>query len=491
MAGEEDPLVGELLLGQFRIVEKIGRGACGSVYRAWQIGVERDVAIKVLHEEAAKSPEFSIRFTREAQATARLASPNIITIYSLGHTAAGLPFMAMEWVNGYPLGAEPGDIGLVRHALYSAKEAVDIGKQIASALVQAHAAGVIHRDLKPDNVLVSKSHGRPVVTVLDFGIAKLLDRHLMKPGESQLTRQGAVYGTPAYLSPEQAGGTDVDARSDLYSVGVILYELLVGKRPFESVGVALLLDHVSGVVPDLQERAPHIPAPLAALVMRLLAKDPENRVQSAIALYEALDSISFVAPICSESPAVLEDFAFAKTSLHNEALVPKRRLGRRSLFAALLASGLIAFGTNSENNSVAEGNHVGAVTAKVLPVQSVAETEKEIQPVGPRRAMMLSSGGYALRVLVPTQLTVHTDEQIAIELWDPKGRPVDLPAMAVVFTDAKGVEHGVSARSGTQMGRYEIRRRFEQMGAHSMQIFPEGVDATLRLHFEVESAPNS
>ena len=217
-----EPWVGRRLLGQFQIESICGHGATGTVYRAVQAGMDRQVAVKVLRADLVKDTEIVKRFIREARAGAKLNHPNIATVHLVGQTEDGVPFLVMEYVEGSALAAlldasAPGSRGRP----LPLSRIVRIGSQIASALSEAHAQGIVHRDLKPENILLSQRRGESdVVKVVDFGIAKMLAH--AAPGEDPISRMGTVFGTPHYIAPEQASGQPVDGRADLYSLGSAL-----------------------------------------------------------------------------------------------------------------------------------------------------------------------------------------------------------------------------------------------------------------------------
>ena len=286
-----DPYIGKVFDDQFEVREVCGRGSMGTVYKAWQKSVEREVAIKVLRRDLMKDASIVKRFEREARAAARLSHPNIITVFTVGQTDDGIPFLAMEFVKGFSLARvceREGPLPPVR--------AIHIGRQITSALTEAHNQDVVHRDLKPENILLSnKAQAPDFVKVLDFGIAKILHGD---DGESQLTQTGAIFGTPHYLAPEQASGGDVDHRTDLYALGVILFEVMVGRLPFPSdSGMAVLVQHIKDTPPRPRDLNPSIPQPLEDVILTALEKSPDDRFQSAAEFGDALgrvvDKINF------------------------------------------------------------------------------------------------------------------------------------------------------------------------------------------------------
>jgi serine/threonine protein kinase len=277
---EEDPYVGQTLLGQFQVEEVIGQGGMGRVYRARQLGFDRPVAIKILHTDLVTNTEMVKRFNREARIISRLDHPGIIHVYLFGELPDGNLYLAMEYVDGRSL------TELMAGGPLPVDTSVHIVRQILSALTEAHRKGVVHRDLKPDNImLVQRSDDALSVKVLDFGIAKFLGSRTM------LTQQGLVFGSARYISPEAAAGETVDERADLYAVGVILYQMLAGRPPFDdSSAVSLLMRHVNDPPPPLLEQpgATDVPATIAAVVMQSLKKDPSHRFDDATAMRAAL-----------------------------------------------------------------------------------------------------------------------------------------------------------------------------------------------------------
>jgi len=279
----EKPLAGRLTdaLGDAYTIEgEVGRGGMGVVYRARDERLQRRVAIKVLPPELAFQRDIRERFTREAQTAARLSHPHIVPIHSVGE-GEGLVYFVMGYVDGESVAAR-----IRRRGKLPVEEARRIMKETADALSAAHALSIIHRDIKPDNILLEGTRGRVMVT--DFGIAKALSA----TSAATLTGAGVAIGTPAFMSPEQAAGErEIDGRSDLYSLGIVAYQMLTGELPFNAPTVAgILMKQITEVAPDVSAKRPDVSEDLALAVTRCLEKDPENRWPSADALRRALES---------------------------------------------------------------------------------------------------------------------------------------------------------------------------------------------------------
>ena len=258
-------MVGEVIAGRYELEELVGTGGMSTVYRARDRLLERHVAIKVLHEHYSRDEDYVERFRREARAAAKLSHPNIVTVIDRGE-ADGRQFIVFEYVDGRNLKQ------LVRsRGRLPVRDALELGVEIGRALSFAHAQGFVHRDVKPQNVLL----GNGDVKVTDFGIARSLD---VRAG---LTQTGTVLGTSEYISPEQATGREVDARTDVYSLGVVVYELLAGDPPYSGDSfVAVAMRHVSEPVPSITARRPDVPLRVDAALQRAMAKDPDERFQS-------------------------------------------------------------------------------------------------------------------------------------------------------------------------------------------------------------------
>ncbi len=274
------PRLSEALGTAFTIEGEIGRGGMGVVYRARDERLKRRVAIKVLPPELAFQAEIRARFTREAETAARLSHPHIVPIYTVGE-GNGLVYFVMGYVDGESLAGR-----LKRRGKLPVEEVRRIMKETADALSAAHALSVIHRDIKPDNILLDGTRGRVMVT--DFGIAKA-----MSGGSgATLTSAGVAIGTPQYMSPEQAAGEkEIDGRSDLYSLGIVSYQMMTGELPFTAPTVAgILMKQITELPPSVQDKRPDCPEDLALAITRCLEKDPESRWPSADALRRALEA---------------------------------------------------------------------------------------------------------------------------------------------------------------------------------------------------------
>lgn len=283
---DDDPLIGSVLLDRVRIERPIARGGMGKVYYGTQVSMKRPCAIKVLDPRLAgggDADEFTRRFLLEASTAAKLTHPNAVTIFDYGETADGRCFIAMEYLEGRTLSEE-----LKKNGKLSAERAIHVTLQVARALREAHALGVVHRDMKPGNVFLSKQDDdEDFAKVLDFGLVKETT-----PSEAQdHTQVGQIMGSPRYMAPEQVQGKAVDGRTDVYSVGAMFYAMLAGRPPFDkATDLATMMAQVSDAPAPIQSVAPDavLPPGLEAIVMRCLAKNPDERFASMEELIAAL-----------------------------------------------------------------------------------------------------------------------------------------------------------------------------------------------------------
>ncbi len=283
----DDPLLGMVVEGRYKIQSVIGQGSAGTVYRAVQELIGREVAVKVLHDYLVSDDEFIKRFKQEAKASSRLNHPNIITIYDFGviPQGGGRPYIAMDLLNGTPLSDFIAEVNHIPPV-----EAVPIFTQVCAALAEAHRQGVVHRDIKPENiVLVERGGQKNFPIVVDFGIARLVQE---ESDQAKITRTGTVCGSPTYMSPEQCTSSKVDHRSDIYSLGIVFYESLTGEVPFQHDElVRVMAMHLSDTPLPLNEMRPDLnfPEALMQVVHKTLLKNPNDRYQTMDELSQALE----------------------------------------------------------------------------------------------------------------------------------------------------------------------------------------------------------
>ena len=273
---------------EYVIVDRIGSGGMGSVYKAEQPSMNRMVAIKVLHPRFATRDDLVARFRREARAMSQLSHPNTARVYKYGALDDGSVYFVMDYLEGRNLAAEVRENGPM-----DAERAIGVMVQVCGALEEAHRAGIVHRDLKPENVFLTKQGGSAdFPKVLDFGLAKMSEKQMGR-GSMMFTQQGMVFGTPEFMSPEQAQGEALDQRSDIYSLALILYELITGKLPFDAkTPLDMMKAHVRDVPIALSERIPgkKFWPEFEAVINKALAKNPDDRYASAAEFGEALRS---------------------------------------------------------------------------------------------------------------------------------------------------------------------------------------------------------
>src|SRR6266850_5568612 len=286
-----DSLLGQILAEKYRIDERLSEGGMGTVYRGTHVLMDKTVAVKVLRPSLAADEKIVARFSREARAASRISHPHALSVTDFGESGNGIVFLVMEYLSGKTLKEiirEEGPMALPR--------AVELIRQVGGALDAAHAEGVVHRDLKSDNIMLLSSSGTDYAKVLDFGIAKIKEPEgTYNPG---LTAPDLVIGTPQYMSPEQCSQSpDIDARSDIYSLGVILYEMLVGHVPFAGpTPTSIMLKHLQHQAPSVLDERDDLPAAIGRVVARALEKRPEDRYQTVGDLVEDFTIASGMEP---------------------------------------------------------------------------------------------------------------------------------------------------------------------------------------------------
>ena len=407
-----DSLIDTLFDGRYRIQRKLGAGGMADVYLAEDQELGRRVAIKILNGRHANDAQFIERFRREAKNAAALNHPNIVSIYDRGE-AEDTYYIAMEYLDGRTLkelivgrGAAPINV------------AIEYARQILSALRFAHRHGIVHRDIKPHNVLVD---GEGRVKVTDFGIARA--------GTSQMTETGSIVGTAQYLSPEQARGGEVDPRSDLYSLGIVLYELLTGKTPFDGeTPVEIAMKHLSTAPKPPSKLRPDIPRELDMVVLRALAKNPDDRYQSADEMEADLERVARGASV---SAATVDT---ATQVLRR----PAPRLPPTAATAATMIAPLAAVATREPPPPVAEEEEYEEPRRPGTAALAVARRDRLRHRRRDRRLLRLAR---AVRLGSKAQVPVNNyvnEPQARAEQTDHGGE-----------SRAKVVKHGSNGQSGT------------------------------------------
>jgi eukaryotic-like serine/threonine-protein kinase len=363
-------VIGSLLNGRFRLEEQIGSGGMSTVYRAFDPTLERWVAIKLMHRDISHDPDQLERFRREARAVARLQHPHVVTVIDAGEDD-GTPFIVFEYVEGETLKERIRRLGRL-----PVGEAVAYGIEIGRALSAAHAEMLVHRDVKPQNVLIDQE-GRAKVT--DFGIARSLETH-------GLTAPGRVLGTTDYVSPEQALGHDVTEQSDVYSLGIVLYEMLTGEAPFKAdTQVAVAMRHVRDPLPDVQKLRPEISAALAAVIEHATAKETQNRYASAAEMVHDLEQVLAIeaaraGETSGEATTVLQALADDTAEVAPVRLRRPRRVLILSALAIGIIGGLIAyFATRTERGP---GEPAVAGQGDLRRVQLTSGAAEDYDPQG-------------------------------------------------------------------------------------------------------------
>jgi len=320
-----DPYVGQEILGQFRIIEKLGQGGMGSVYKAEQPSMDRLVAVKILHPRLAARPDLVTRFKREARAMSRLTHPNTVRVFLYGELElGGALYIVMEFLDGPDLMRV-----LRKEGPIEVSRAARVMSLVCGALEEAHNLAIVHRDLKPENIVLTTQGGIPdFPKVLDFGLAKIRDLPQHRVGGPILTQQGMVFGTPEFMSPEQAQGLELDRRTDIYSLGVIFYEMISGKLPFQVHNpMDFVAHHIKTPPIPIYERAPERKfGPLVwPVIAKCLEKDPDRRYQTAsefaVALAPLIDG-SGAHPVVSFPVVPASSISTAETSPRQPAVRP-------------------------------------------------------------------------------------------------------------------------------------------------------------------------
>ena len=321
-------LLGRIIDRKYRITRELGEGGMGTVFEAEHTLINRKVAVKIMHSAIASLPEAASRFLREAQSASAIGHPNIVEIFDVGKEEDGILYLVMELLDGYSL----GDLMAEQGALPPDRVVVII-LQVLSALAAAHEKGIIHRDLKPDNIyLYRNKRNQEELKLLDFGIAKVQGA---LEGDQGLTLTGTVLGTPHYMSPEQARGKPIDQRIDIWSTGIMMYEMLVGELPYPGESYNKILSEILlETPPSLRDVAPHVPDGLVAIVEKAMAKDPDERFLYAGEMISVLmsltDHVDQVSSMMTDSAAQalrssVAPSPYAATEIHSDPAIERRR----------------------------------------------------------------------------------------------------------------------------------------------------------------------
>ena len=457
-------LVGHTVDG-FAIEGVLGGGAFGTVYRGRQVGLDREVAIKVPTYEIAADPIMCKRFAREARSAARVHHPGVVAIHQVGELPDGRPYLAMQLVEGEPLDRilADGPIPVAR--------ALRIARQIASALSDTHAVDVVHRDLKPTNVMWRQDrNGDDRITLVDFGIA------VCKPGNADATRltAGGLIGTPHYMSPEQAHGEQVDARADLYALGCLLFELVTGSTPFEGSGFEVLLAHLGRPAPRASERNPDIPESVDQLLLALMAKRPDDRIPNADAVVaqidDTLDTLDGSAPPATPRPR------------RPKRKTDRTRRDRPLPYAATLPSDLQATTPRSPARYAALGALIAFAVSGAAFAAYVATRPADVPDRAVRREIFLDANEMRLRLFVPDPLvhSLERDTRIFLELRNKLGQVVvgDKELIVSVTSPDGAIVSLEARRRSSNKEQYGFVYRFTKPGTYRVQVLPSALSGS-------------
>ncbi|MCA1629523.1 MAG: serine/threonine protein kinase [Acidobacteria bacterium] len=356
--------VPQVIANRFRVECEIGRGGMGTVYRATHLGLDRPVAVKVLKKEIAADPEVAERFMREARTMAKLRHPRAAMIFDAGKLPDGRPFIVMEHVEGSTL----ADV-LARDGRFAPERAVRVAAEICDVLTEAHRLGIVHRDLKPSNIMLNERG----VSVLDFGIAKVLANSADATKTHATTESGLIIGTPRYMSPEQCTGQSVGPASDLYSVGVLVYEMLAGQPPFtDNLQSAVLVKQATTPPPPLVARRADVPRRLALVVHALLAKSPSDRPKSARDARLSLERAITIPDSVEEAADGVNTHApFASTLATMNARASRAARGVTALAVVAVMGGAMFFWSQSSASWRANASTVAREAATATTARSL------------------------------------------------------------------------------------------------------------------------
>ncbi|HYO56820.1 serine/threonine protein kinase [Archangium sp.] len=459
-------LIGQVLDGRYKIEDVIGQGGMGTVFNAIQTSVQRTVAVKTLNPLLAAAPQFFERFRREAEIASRLRHPNVITIYDFGRTQDGTCYYVMELLEGESLREL-----VKRDGPMSLRRAVDVIEQACRGLAHAHEQGAVHRDIKPHNIMVQQFDGRDFVKVLDFGLVKALEQE----EEQQLTSTGQVLGTPQYMSPEQASGEGVDHRSDLYSMGGVLYYCLTGTSPYGANTVRKALTAaLTQPVPTVASKRQGAPVPrtLEEFFQKALAHEKEDRFQDAQELIDAM--LDAVADLSPEELDALPTHPVSETGSGNKpSQHSMSKPGRSSRSAARSRPSASRGAQPASRGSQPVSSHQGTPRpeAAVLP-QRTQSLEEDRQRGSSGRKIALGAVPLALIAAGAgfVALRPSTPAEAPAPMAEVKQEPAPAPKPAVdILVRIRSTPQGATVfQGGAQIGTTPMKRWLRRDEVHEL-----------------------
>lgn len=488
----DDPLVGTVLAGRYVVERRIGEGGMGLVYQGVHRDIDKRVAVKVLRDDLSRRPEVVARFRQEAKSASRIGHENIVDIFDFGETVRGASYFVMEFLEGEDLGNLLG-----REVTVEASRASAIVVQCCQALSAAHQKGIIHRDMKPENIFLTKRDGvGDFVKIVDFGIAKMSDIETDGAPGRKLTKTGMIFGTPEYMSPEQAAGKDLDHRVDVYALGVILYECLAGRVPFEGdTFMGVLTQHLFAELPPIKTVNPQasVSTELELVIRKALAKDPDDRYQDTDELAEAL--VYALEGRLSPATALAPPASASTTYSGGQGGVPLRKSSRWTWVAALAvgvaALGWVGFGQTSGQRGQTETGDTAqdppmdssqAATKTLTEIVQAAPVPSAATPTHPPSTEAVD----ASVEMAPDSIAVHVETEPSgarIVLGDGSEACVRTPC---VVETTPGATLVLRARLGKRRGRVAIAPtrdehvRIELAAPPRARAKPEGTHASQR-----------
>jgi eukaryotic-like serine/threonine-protein kinase len=458
--------IGTVLGGRYRLVELLGQGGMATIYRAHDNQLDRDVAAKLLRPEYGRDPEFLSRFRQEAQAAASLNHPNIVSVYDYGQDTAG-PFIVMEIVEGEDLASI-----IRRSGALPPRQAARITADAARALEVAHARGIVHRDVKPGNILISRD-GR--VKVTDFGIARAM-------AEAQMTLPGTTLGSVHYFSPEQARGEQADAPSDIFALGIVLFEELTGQRPWEGdTAASVAMARLAGPTPDPSARRSGVSPELAAITRKAMAREPEDRWESADAFADALEAFLAGTAIPGLGPIA------GATTVGAAGTAGTAGAAAAGAVAGAATVGAMSATARANPQAVPYSSDAYAGSSSTKPPPELEDEEK-----GGTSPIMWVAGVIAIVILGLAGFLVF---QLLSDNNEPPTGPVQVPNfVGLSFTDAQALaeERGLEVvQAETTVDATRVGQVLAQDPLPGTEIDPDTpVDLTVAVDVETVAVPD-